>query len=241
MAAPVLMITRPEPAATRFAEACAARFGSRVAVMRAPILRILPVARPEIGVGTLILTSENAVAVLGDLHGRRAYCVGPRTAEAAARAGATAIEAGGTADALVDRVLADAADALRQKAHDGASDMAQGATLWHLRGRHARGNIAQRLTKAGLSAREAVVYVQEAQDLSPTARSVLAAPRRVLLPLFSPRSARLVRAALPEPSPGLVPVALSAAVAEAFGSEMPIAHRPTADAMLKVLEGKIDP
>jgi uroporphyrinogen-III synthase len=81
----------------------------------------------------------------------------------------------------------------------------------------------------------AVVYDQVALPLSDEARTLLSTPlRSVLLPLFSPRSARLVRAAVDAIAAEVRPLAMSDQVAEAWGTAGPIvkvAAEPTAAAM----------
>jgi uroporphyrinogen-III synthase len=89
--------------------------------------------------------------------------------------------------------------------------------LIHLRGREARGDLAQRLSAAGVFTQERVVYAQDAQRLSDEAVSVLSGKAPVLVPLFSPRSAEILGTAwqgLATHAP-LVVVAISQAVAEA--------------------------
>jgi uroporphyrinogen-III synthase len=82
------------------------------------------------------------------------------------------------------------------------------------------------------------VYRQDAQPLTPEAAAILGAKGPVILPLFSPRSATLFRAALPsEVHATLLLAAMSAAVAEEARAiphrALETASHPTAEAMLQ--------
>jgi uroporphyrinogen-III synthase len=149
-----------------------------------------------------------------------AYCVGDRTAQVAREAGFRVQSAQGDAEALLALIL-------REKPQ----------ALIHLRGREARGDLAQRLSAAGVFTQERVVYAQDAQPLSDDAVAVLSGKAPVLVPLFSPRSAEILGAAwqgLTTHAP-LVVVAISQAVAEAaaFCPTKPVlAAHPDAPSML---------
>ena len=86
--------------------------------------------------------------------------------------------------------------------------------LLHLRGDHARGDIAPRLRAAGRAARDLVVYRQEEQPLSAEAKAVLGGAERVVMPLYSPRTAAIVAEQGPFSAP-LQIIAISAAAARA--------------------------
>jgi len=175
----------------------------------------------------LAFTSENGVAVaaphLGGT-GRRAWCVGDRTAAAARAAGFAAASAGGDAAALA---------ALIGRARPAGE-------IVHLSGRHQRGDLVARLARAGLRARRVVVYDQVARPLPQPARAALAGGAPVLVPLFSPRSAALLSDAV---APGvrapLLVAALSPAVAAAWDGPgqgaLAVAERPEAEALLAAM------
>jgi uroporphyrinogen-III synthase len=200
MAGPVrLLLTRPEAAARRFLKACEAAQGCPLPAILSPVMEITPVDvllgdRP----GGLILTSENGAARAGDLGlaGIPAWCVGARTAAVARSQGLDAVEAGPDAEALLKRLL----------------QLAPSGPLLHLRGEHARGDLATRLRAAGLDAWECVAYRQAALPPTPEARRALGGAAPLLVPLFSPRSAALLAAW--QPGAPLHVVALSEAVAE---------------------------
>ncbi|MBC7132531.1 MAG: uroporphyrinogen-III synthase [Roseovarius sp.] len=180
---PVLLITRPEPEASRMAAAMRAAYpGLRVVV--SPLMRIvhggaLPVLT---GREVLVFTSRHGVAGFCRLTPRRdlaAYAVGEATAEAARAQGLDARAAGGDAAALLALISADGA---------------RGPFL-HPRGEHVAADIAGALRARGHAAAEAVVYAQQAQPLSPGARAALDGDAPVIVPLMSPRSGRLFFAA----------------------------------------------
>ncbi|MGI1662212.1 uroporphyrinogen-III synthase [Palleronia sp. KMU-117] len=228
---PILLLTRPAAQSERFFAQCEAALGHPVEAIVSPVIAI--VAREfdhdASGLAGVIFTSENAVAALGDAPwrtGLRAWCVGRQTAEAAAAAGFDAVSADGDAADLVALILADRPE----------------GPLLHLRGAHVADDTAARLTAGGVPTKAVVIYDQVAQPLTPAARRWLrGSDRPVLLPLFSPRSARLVRDEAPEIGPSVIPLAMSARVAAAWGAGPPfakIAREPTANAMLSLVRGE---
>ncbi|HHS94609.1 MAG TPA: uroporphyrinogen-III synthase, partial [Rhodobacterales bacterium] len=189
----LLVLTRPEMQSREIAAA----LGPEVAAIISPVMRIvaktdLPDLGPYSGV---ILTSANGVVSGLDLTKKRAYCVGKRTAQAATEAGADLRLTARDADDLVSRI-------------EGPGP------LLHLRGEHARGHIAERLNSAGLETHEAVVYAQEALPLIREALDALAGDAPVVLPLYSPRSARLIGAQIGMLGGQVRTIAMSAAVAK---------------------------
>lgn len=227
----ILLLTRPEAQSARFAAAFQARFGTDIAIRTAPIMAIRPTGVPVDlgGVSGLIFTSENGVSAFAETHQERsltAYCVGDRTAQAARAAGFAAYSARGTADDLI-------ADLLKAP---------PAGRLIHLRGAHARGNVAERLTQAGLPTSECIVYDQTARPVPRDVLNAVAEARRTLLPLFSPRSAGLVGAALSGSPAHLALVHMSPAVRDAWTGPDPaaaeLAKAPNAEAMLDAL-GKL--
>ncbi|MGP1357542.1 uroporphyrinogen-III synthase [Roseicyclus sp.] len=230
-AAPTLLLTRPRAASMRFALEIAARWpGARVVI--APLMEVVPTGAPPVldGLGAAIFTSGNAVARASPGDGLRAYCIGARTAEAAALAGFDAVMAGETADELVERLV----------------DLRPEGPLLHLHGVHQRGDVVPRLAAAGIDARGTEVYDQRAVPPDTVFFDALAA-RPLLVPLFSPRSAALFREAA-EPVIGVDPAgmhlfALSAAVRDAlppgWHGATDIAARPDAEALLDDIARRI--
>ncbi len=225
-----LLLTRPRAQSERFARDFAAALGREIPMVISPLMEIVPrglAVDPGAAAG-LIFTSENGVAAFAGVEGRRhwpVWCVGERTAAAARAAGFADVSvAGGDAEALVAEILA----------------ARPAGPLLHLRGAHAAGDVAGRLTAGGMQTTAAVVYDQRAQALTVEAEALLAdAGAEVLLPLFSPRSAALLVEAARGVRARLYPVAISPAAARvwadsALGAERPaqVATAPDAAAMI---------
>lgn len=224
---PILLLTRPRGASDALAADIALRLGDTVGVVVSPMIEIVHLPGPLAltGVRGLIFTSVNGVKAAAALtHDRDlpAYCVGPSTTRQADAAGWRAEMAGPDAEALVRRLRALRPD----------------APLLHLRGRHARGDIAGQLGAVGLPVREQIVYDQRPLPLTGAAMACLQGSAPVIVPLFSPRSARLFA----EASPG--PVAAVAAISHAVADALPdglarrvaVAEAPNGEAMLSLLE-----
>jgi uroporphyrinogen-III synthase len=229
-----ILLTRPIAEARSFAIALTDRFGTRIHPVLAPLMAVEHLA-PSLPPGPfagVIFTS--AAGVDAALHAgfdlpKDAWCVGRKTADRAAAAGFRARSADGDADALVAAILA---------------DPLQGRLL-HLRGEEARGEVAERLISAGIETASLTIYRQRAQPLPAAGAAVLAREGPVILPLFSPRSAVLFRAALPpEARATLWLVAMSAAVADEARAithhALVTAPHPTAEAMLTACGQALD-
>lgn len=162
---PVLLLTRPEPASRRFA-AAAAHLGLGVVI--SPVLSIVPVAHDAARLGDaagLVFTSVHGVAAAGAGRGRPAICVGPATAAAARASGFAVTEGPGDAARMLPLL------------------QGLGPGWLHPHGAH----VAKRLPVPGMA-----VYDQQARALDGAARALLAGAAPVILPLFSPRSARIL-------------------------------------------------
>ena len=160
---PTLLLTRPEAQSRRFAASLPG-----LPVVISPIFDIVPVAHDAAVLARaegLVFTSVHAVPAAGPGRGRLAYCVGGRTAEVAEAAGF--------------RVIAGPGDAARLAPLVAAATV----PLVHPRGRH---------VAADLGVPAVVVYDQPARPLDAAAQALLSGDAPVILPLFSPRSARLV-------------------------------------------------
>ena len=223
---PILVLTRPAAQSQRFAAQFAARFGEDWPVLIAPLQQIVPL-HPEIPIAReLIFTSENAVAplvALSPAQGRRAWCVGGRTAEAAAGAGFEAIAGAGDGAALAAMIVA----------------AKPTGPLLHAHGEHQAFDISAALNSAGIEANTAQVYAQQAQPLTEAAAALLAGTSPLVVPLFSPRSARLFAEAAKNACAPLQIAAISAATAGPCAALAPerieTAARPDAESMLDVL------
>jgi uroporphyrinogen-III synthase len=221
---PRILLTRPAVQSLRFARDLRAAVPFALRITISPLLTpvLLSGAVPQQPVAGLVFTSETGVRAYAAQSARiapMAYCVGDRTARAARASGLRVVSADGDAEALIRLILS--------QAHEGP--------LLHLRGRDARGDVAPRLTAAGVRTDAAIVYDQQPCPPTPAALRLLGGRVPVIVPLFSPRSARLFAAGV-KPAAPLRVVAMSAAVADAVGADLAvdvaIAARPTSDAMI---------
>ena len=221
-----LLLTRPEGASRRFAAAVQGALGGGWRVVVSPLMetRFLTVPVPDCD--TLVFTSETAVRAVARLGTDRralAWCVGPRTEEAARAAGFSTKRGGGTAEELVAAILADrpAGSVFCPRARDQAVD------------------VAKLLDLAGIETVSEIVYAQIAQSPTDEACDLLAGTDPVILPLFSARSARLAVAAFHGHRAPLCVAAISAQVAqEADGlgaGEVFVAETPDAAGMIGAL------
>lgn len=230
-----MLLTRPAAQSARFAAQVQARFEAGPEIVISPLLEIVETEAADAladprnfdGVGALAFTSENAVTVFARHQDGRAwpaYCVGDRTAQAALKLGFEAIAGPGTATGLVDVI---------------ATAPPPGAVL-HPCGAHLAADLAGALAARGVSARAMVVYDQVARPLNRAARAALAGPGPILIPVFSPRTARLLAPELQAATADLRLAAISPAVAEALGvqsgARMEVARTPRAEAVLDALE-----
>jgi len=226
---PTVLITRPDPAAQQLARTLRDRWQPAPRIVISPVMAVRFIDQDLAldGARALIFTSRNGVAAFARMSDRRdlpCHVVGEATRAEAERLGLSAVCAGRDADALCATLAA-----------SGIS-----GPVWHLHGEHVAGDVAGRLCKAGLDLREAVIYRQEAQELSPEAMACLAGATLVLLPLFSPRSARLFFGMAPR---GAAPL-LCAVMSDTVAGEVPTEHvhrltraeRPDMNAMLDSLD-----
>lgn len=223
-----ILITRPDPEARRMADEAQALCDG-AAVVISPVMQIVyDGVLPEMSGGeVLIFTSRHGVEGFCRLSAQRdfaCYAVGDATAEAAEAQGMRAISAGGDAEALLARIAAD-------KAH---------GPFVHLRGAHVAADIAGALRAAGHLARDAVVYDQVEVALSAEAQALLQGAEPVVLPLMSPRTARIV---LGQAGPIAAPVFIAAIsrkvadiVPEGMAQRVDIAETPDLPAILAVVQ-----
>lgn len=200
---PTLLLTRPEAGSSRFACAFRARFGADWPVVIAPLMqtRWLQAPLDLAGCDGLVFTSETAVRAFARLTDRRdlpAWCVGIRTADAAATAGFRAITGPGDALGLASLL----------------ADRAQGQCLIWPRGLDMAQDLCALTQPDGPRITPAIVYAQDALPLRAEARACLAHTAPLLVPLFSPRSARLFAKAAGRPVAPLLMAAISPAVAD---------------------------
>ena len=223
-----LLMTRPQRAAERFVAGLPTDLRSRLVPLYSPLVSVVPVSsKIEFDDARgLIFTSSNGVAIAAGLTtGRRelpCFCVGRATTLAAQQAGWQAECAGATSLAMIG--------ALKRPRPEGP--------LLHIRGTHSRGNVAARLTALGFPTREQVIYDQPLLPLSEDAGRVLSDINPVIVPLFSPRTARQFANLVTGPAP-LYIAALSDAVAIQVKAlkykELSISRHPNADAMAQLI------
>lgn len=216
---PTLLLSRPKAQSVEFLSECEKHAGKRLPVVISPVIRIDPVSQlPDLNAyATLVFTSSNGVAACAsDLRGRRVVTVGSKTCALAAQAGANATSLGEDVETFLTNTFE-----------------IEGPVL-HCRGVHARGDLAKRLRAVGIQADEEIVYDQLAQPPTLAARNLLNSRAKVVVPVFSPRSAQLLSETVANAD--LHVIAMSAAVAEAwFGpGKISIVSKPTAEEMVKM-------
>ncbi|MBY6154996.1 uroporphyrinogen-III synthase [Vannielia litorea] len=214
-----VLLTRPERGSAEFA-ALLREAARDIEIITGPLIRI-EAMRPAALPGpedAVIFTSVSSVEVFSAWQegaGRRAWCVGERTARAAQAAGFEAVAGAGTAAQLLEIIRAEESTGL----------------LWHLHGKHQRGDLAGDLLALGIQARSEVIYDQPAVPLDPAARARIEAGEAMVAPLFSPRTAGLLAADVKNIGANLRVVALSEAVADEWPGPCALADRPDAEAM----------
>ena len=204
-AGPVVLLTRPREGSERFGSALKAACDLPFTIAISPLLGIEPMSdlTDLFGYSAVIFTSAHAVDAVSNSEkafGLTAYCVGERTRRKATEAGFTAINGGGTAEALLEKIV---------------EAKPRGRVL-HIRGVHAQGEITERLQSRGLVAEEAVVYDQVELPFDPETVALLQSSAKLIVPVFSARTARLLSARFSDvPSKPYV-VAISDAVAHSW-------------------------
>jgi uroporphyrinogen-III synthase len=228
-AIPVL-ITRPEAEGLIFAQALTDRFGDRLQPVIAPLIapRYLAARLPDRTYAAVVFTSAHGVEGvrrLGAELPRQAWCVGRKTAAAAAAAGFMPRNADGDVASLVSAILA---------------DQPNGGILY-LRGVDTSGNLLENLKSSGVDTDEIVVYVQESQPFAPRSLALFHQRLDLLIPLFSARTASLFQAALPSDCRARLHLAaISPAVARVVsalpGAALAVARSPDSQGVLGAVE-----
>lgn len=217
-------MTRTRRASDRFLAGLPCTVLSRFAPVFSPLIDIVPIDAliNMSGGDAAIFTSLNGVNAGPDGKGRTAYCVGPATTQAAITKGWAAEHAGADAHTLVETLAA----------------IKPTQPLFHLSGRHTRGNIVGRLRDIGLNIRNIALYEQKLCPLSAEAARLIRQEDHVIVPLFSPRTAAQFAAVAPRTSSVHV-LAMSRAVSDALGPlpllSLNIADHPDAQSMSAAL------
>lgn len=225
-----VLVTRPREQAEAFARRLSARYGTRVRPVVAPLMvpEFLSPPVPEGPFAAVVFTSSQGVAGARRLQAKLpklAYCVGQSTARAAVAAGFDARSSDGNVTDLIADILS-----------DPPSDR-----LLYIRGVDTVGELENALISQSIPTVSLQVYLQKALPLEGESRDLLRRPGPVILPLFSPRSARIFRDAMPADTRAELRIAaMSLSVAEAVDglphTAMVIAARPDATAMLDAVE-----
>ncbi len=230
-----VLVTRPEPQATRTAALLAER-GHRTHIASLAVIEPL---RPELpaaaAVDAVLLTSANAVPALPAYLHLPVYTVGDATAAAARAAGAT-------------RVVSADCDWVRLAALlQGPEGPPAGARLLHLSGTAIAGDLAGAARAAGFSCERRAVYtVRPATELPPELRHLLAVGTLDAALFFSPAHAQIwcrlaAEAAIGAKLGGIRAVCLSEAVAQPLREldwrRVEVAVAPTLAALMDCLEG----
>lgn len=216
---PTLIVTRPEPQGRAFADQLRGMWEGDLRLIQSPLLQIVPCQIMMPDVTGLIFTSVNGVAqadMLGLDKTLPAFCVGRKTADAAAATGFDPVIGPGTAHGLAQLIIA-----LRPT-----------GPLAHVRGRHARGDIAHTLTVAGVVCHDLIAYDQRVLGLSSDAKTALSGKNPVILPLFSPRTSAILEEIAPFAAPLHIVAISDAALPKLHGVTSAVATRPDGDAML---------
>jgi uroporphyrinogen-III synthase len=171
-----LLLTRPRAASERFA-AQVKEMLRPVEILISPLLEINFTHIPDVPTaGTVVFTSRNGVEAWERAKysaNQRCFCVGHATGEAARALGFDPHVSGGTVKQMVQDIIAAAPE----------------GEILHIHGRHTRGDLVGQLAAKNLNARGIVVYEQRLLQLSDDAKTLLQGGARVIVPLFSPRSA----------------------------------------------------
>ena len=224
---PVVLLTRPLDGSERVAQQLA-ESGLPHRLVVSPILGIdlIPLSGLVDNDCTLILSSQHAASALKKSEqaiGQRAYCVGDATAEAAEAIGLKPISAQGTSTELAALI---------------AADRPKTPLVW-IRGETARPELPEALADLGISMSEQIGYRQIPQVLTEEATNALTDAKRVIIPLYSPRSAELVSAATSPATADRDAVFISQVAADAWVHKPPnfstIAASPTGPDMLRAL------
>jgi len=212
-----LLLTRSKAQSRALVKDIETQFPYKARCLISPLMAIVPVGGlPDISKFQAVLfTSVNGVQTFVDMGGRatKCYCVGARTAQVAQAAGMDAVSANGAAADLVALAAKDL------NPEDGP--------LLYIHGEHTAGDIAQNLSTRGFTVEQAVLYSQQACDLTDAANQALAQGEVQALPLYSPLTARRFAKILTEnpdwPMQDLTALCISQNVAAELRN-LPIGH-----------------
>lgn len=232
MPLPIVLITRSQPSADRFARQLCAGLNGQVQPLIAPLWQsqAVEVTQDLSTAEGVVFTSQNAVRHLparGLVRGMPAFCVGDATAEAARAAGFRTFSAAGTSEDLIALI---------------AGHQPQGR-LVYLRGADVSRQIVPPLAQHGVQIDEVIVYRQVPVPLPPGICAQIAHAPAVIAPVFSARSAtRLVQVLPTTVAPILVSISahVSAVLQELGYPASRISAEPTAQGLISAIAKVVD-
>jgi len=200
---PKLIITRPVDAANLFASFFEKEL-KKEQIIISPVLEIKFFKRPKTlkQIHCLIFTSSNGVKAAGQATNShiKALCVGDRTTKLASSLGYSAEKFGDNVEQLLNTLS-------KGEKIDG--------DILHIHGKYTKGDLANQLREAGFLCNEWIGYDQIAQNLSLPALSAFEKGDKVILPIFSERTALLLKKQIPTFERCHI-IAISSAVANVF-------------------------
>lgn len=178
---PKLLITRPVNSASDFASFFERELQKNQIII-SPVLKIKFFKRPKKLEKShfVIFTSSNGVKAAGEASNSniRAMCVGDRTTNLASSFGYLAEKFGDNVEQLISTLCKD------QKIKE---------EILHVHGKYTKGNVVTKLRGAGFLCNEWVGYDQVASKLSISALNAVKRGNKIVLPIFSERTALLLK------------------------------------------------
>ena len=222
-----ILLTRPEAQSLAYRDQLVSQFGNAIRVIVSPLIDIVTLdTNPDLeGVTALAFTSVNGVSAFASKTARRdfaCFCVGDKTARTANKLGFHAVSAKGNAEDLVALV----------------ADASPKGIVLYVHGRSVAVDAASILSQAGLNVRSVCLYDQQARALDPAVSDEIRLGGKMIVPLFSPRSAELLVDALTGlPMPSVHFACLSENVARKLAgiseTSIRIASRPDSESLTR--------
>lgn len=222
---PKIILTRPEPGLTKFLGQLAQEIPSANVYCEAlQVIDFIPYQGDLTRYSGFVFTSSNGVraAKRWNLPTRLGFGVGKVTTELARSYCDPVYDGGSDVEALIALI----------------ESMMPDGPLLHIRGRVSIGNLATRLSEYGIETHEAVGYEQNVCAPSDALIQLLQGGKPMILPLFSPKSAEILKTLSTNREHWHV-VAMSQAVAEIFCPDevmiLETAKNPNGAAMLEAV------
>jgi len=219
---PKIILTRPEPGLSKFSVQLAQEVPSAQQYCEAlQVIDFKPYQGDLARYSGFVFTSSNGVraAKRWDLPPRLGFGVGQVTTELARSYCDPVYDGGSDVEALIALI----------------KSMMPDGPLLHIRGRVSVGNLATRLSEHGIETHEAIGYQQNVCTPSDVLIQLLQGGKPMILPLFSPKSAEILKTLSTNREHWHV-IAMSQAVAEIFDAnkvwKLEIARKPNGAAML---------